>query len=348
MLMNKYPNKTFIATGDTLQRDPIGFVNSEYMEECMNIMFSNQILLSEIKRLKNEEDKEIWKGLKKDIFDMNQSIEDIIKKYKINTIYKISDVKTTKNIALFNFRCDIINNHIKVNILKEKCLYKEGLEIVKNGTYYKGKYKFCTNYTYKIISVGKLGVKILDELKKMDYFITNQELMKYFKLPYCLTIDSVQGISFEEDEKITIFDSNLPYVNRKFLWTGITRARKIENISVFIHSKNEVERLTESRIKQYFNFKINSYKQQDKIKNRTYNDEDFVNHDWIVDKMEKSKMICLGCNKYLEINLDENNDVISNITIDRIDNKLPHIQKNCQILCHHCNVSKSNRFNKLF
>ena len=348
LLMNKYPEKTFIATGDTLQRDPIGFVDSEYLDECMNIMFPNQIILKEIKRLKNEKDKEIWKGLKRDIFDMSQSIESIIKKYNINTIYKMSDVKTIKNIALFNFRCDAINNHVKVNILKEKCLYKEGLEIVKNGTYYKGKYKFCTNYTYKIINVGKLGVKIIDELKKMEYSITNQELIKYFKLPYCLTIDSVQGISFGEDEKITIFDSNLPYVNRKFLWTGITRARKIENISVYIHSKSEVERLTESRIKQYFNFKINSYKNQDKIKNRTWEECEYVNHDWLIEKIDKSNMICSGCQKYLEINLDENNDVESNITIDRIDNTKAHIQKNCQILCFTCNITKGNRMNKLF
>ena len=34
------------------------------------------------------------------------------------------------------------------------------------------------------------------------------------------------------------------------------------------------------------------------------------------------------------------NIVKSNITIDRIDNKISHIKNNCQLLCNMCNCSK--------
>ena len=44
--------------------------------------------------------------------------------------------------------------------------------------------------------------------------------------------------------------------------------------------------------------------------------------------------------KDLEIFIDNENIVKSDLTIDRIDNKLAHIKSNCKICCHHCNVSK--------
>ena len=34
------------------------------------------------------------------------------------------------------------------------------------------------------------------------------------------------------------------------------------------------------------------------------------------------------------------NTVKSNLTIDRIDNKIAHIKSNCKICCFMCNVSK--------
>ena len=50
-------------------------------------------------------------------------------------------------------------------------------------------------------------------------------LKKHFKLPYCSTVHSVQGLSI--DEELTIFDCNTPYVDKYFIWTAITRARDL-------------------------------------------------------------------------------------------------------------------------
>ncbi len=50
------------------------------IDNCINVIFNNQIEFSEIKRLKNEEDKKNMKNLKADIFDNNLSFMEIIKK----------------------------------------------------------------------------------------------------------------------------------------------------------------------------------------------------------------------------------------------------------------------------
>ena len=59
-IMNQYPEKHFIATGDCDQREPVGFKNSEYLKQSLNILFKDQILLSVIKRLESEEEGALW------------------------------------------------------------------------------------------------------------------------------------------------------------------------------------------------------------------------------------------------------------------------------------------------
>ena len=43
----------------------------------------------------------------------------------------------------------------------------------------------------------------------------------------------------------------------------------------------------------------------------------------------------------MTINIDDDNNIISNISVDRIDNKLSHIKNNCRLMCVSCNCSKS-------
>ena len=45
-----------------------------------------------------------------------------------------------------------------------------------------------------------------------------------------------------------------------------------------------------------------------------------------------------------ELFLNEDSNVVSNITVDRINNSLPHTKANSQLCCHHCNITKGNRY----
>lgn len=339
-LIKANPEKKFFATGDTNQRNPIGFDNSEYLEHCMNILFPNQILLKDIKRLVNEADKQKWKQLKKDIFESKMSIEDICKKHGIKIVRSMGDVTTQKNVCYFNFRCGSVNNWIHNTILKNKAQYLEGMEIICRKYEKTSEFVIHTNYTYRIKKIKGSLFTIVDEVDNIEYKLDIKIIQDNFKLPYALTCDSVQGLSFGEDEKVTIFDSNVPYTDRKYFYTAITRARKLDNIQVFIHSDAEVERLSDSKIKQYFRFKCEGYKLQDKKAGRAITDDDFVNENWIHDQLNKCEYKCVHCAKHFEINMDDEGYVHSDVTVDRIDNKKAHFKSNCVMSCLLCNVSK--------
>lgn len=338
-LMEQYPEKNFIATGDCDQRAPVGFNNSEYLTSCMNILFKDQILLQEIKRLDKEEDKQKMKELKKDIFNTSFSIESICDKYGLKKTSSMNEVNTKLNICLFNFRCDMVNERIHSKVFHKTTKFEVGQEIICKK--YERKNRLITNYKYKITKMKKNDVVIRDEVDEIDYKITPQILLNHFKLPYAVTCDSVQGIT--RNEPITIFDSNTPYVDRKFLWTALTRVKKLEDITIFIHSKEDVERLTTSRLNLYLKQKVDCYKSQDRKAEREYVEDDFVDVKWINEKFEASKY-CLFCKKHYELYLDQDSNVISNITVDRINNKLAHTKNNCQLCCHHCNITKGNRY----
>ena len=64
------PDKIVVATGDTSQLPPVEqYTNTKeyavYADECINIIFPNEIYLNENKRLKTKEDREIRANLQR-------------------------------------------------------------------------------------------------------------------------------------------------------------------------------------------------------------------------------------------------------------------------------------------
>lgn len=338
-IMNQYPEKNFIATGDSDQREPVGFKNSEYLNQALNILFKDQILLSVIKRLESEEDKIKLIGLKEDVLKSNMSIEEICDKYNLNKVYSLDEVKTKLNICFFRYRCELINEIIHFQVLNKTAKFEVGQEIVCKE--YERKLKLHPNYRFKIIKMKKQDVVIKDEVDNIEYKITPQILLKHFKLPYGLTCDSVQGLT--RNEPTTIFDAGCAYVDRKYLWTALTRVKKLNDISIFIHSKEELDRMLKSRIQLYFKEKVLSYKSQDRKAEREFIDEEFIDAKWITEELENNKC-CRFCKCYYEIFFNEDSFIVSNLTVDRINNNLPHVKSNCQLCCHHCNITKGNRY----
>ena len=106
--------------------------------------------------------------------------------------------------------------------------------------------------------------------------------------------------------------------------------------------KEELDKMLKSRIQLYFKEKVLSYKLQDKKADREFIDEEFIDAKWITEQFENNKC-CRFCKSYYEIRLNEDSNMVSNLTVDRINNTLAHIKSNCQLCCHHCNITKGNR-----
>jgi hypothetical protein len=85
--------------------------------------------------------------------------------------------------------------------------------------------------------------------------------------------------------------------------------------------------------------KVNNYKLQDKKAGRTFNPALYVNSDWIRKTRQAQNNECCICKRPLELCLNDGT-VTSNVTVDRINNKLAHIKSKCKLSCIKCNCSR--------
>ena len=342
MFMDNNKDKRFHCTRDIDQRKPFTFDcnnvkdENEYQLSCINQMFPDQITLKINKRLKRLSDKKTLMSLKREIFDLSKNPIEVLKNHGIKIINKLKDVKTTKNICLFNFRCNQINNYVSKNIIKKQGFYK-GLEIVCKSHYKTTNMRLYVNYHYVIESINEKNFTILESVDDIRMTLTIDKLDKHFKLPYASTCDSVQGLSI--GEKMTLFDCNTPYVDSFFIWTALTRAKYLKNVQVFEHSRHEVMSLRKSWVKLYLRNKVNGYKQQDKRAGREYVNKDYIDVEWFKTQYRDNKS-CPLCRAPFEVVIENDNNVTSNITADRKDNRQAHIVSNCQLMCVKCNNSK--------
>jgi hypothetical protein len=140
------------------------------------------------------------------------------------------------------------------------------------------------------------------------------------------------------ENKMCIFDTNTPYVDRNFIWTAITRCNYLNNVEIFVHSGKEVERLEQSKINQYLRFKIDNYKEQDKTANRKFKDDDYIDVETINKLINDYEHKCPFCKQPFEMFINDG-VVRSNITVQRNNNLDAHVKNNCSLLCCHCNCS---------
>ena len=213
----------------------------------------------------------------------------------------MKDLKTEKNVVYFNKRAEKVNKFIhsrkKIHNRKKVLEYNEikyytNLELICRKRFNIGKQLFMVNFTYVITEVSDDSLTIRDVCGEDENDITLPiKFVSNFNLPYCNTCHSIQGLSIKEP--ITIFDTNTPYVSRNWIWTAITRATDFNNITIFIHSGKEVERLEHFKLMQYFDLKIKGYKEQDKKCHRKYNPDDYISSYWICHMLS---FLCVSVN----------------------------------------------------
>ena len=304
----------------------------------MYIMFSNQISLKIDKRSVSEEDRTKKRGIKTDIFENNLSVDELIKKYEFKTISKMNDLKTINNICYFNSTCHRVNKHTHFKILKHTKEYFEGMNIkCKKYTVLKNKQKLNTNYIYKVLKIEKHNFTIINEIDNITLIVPVSVINSHFKYPYSCTIDSIQGKSISTD--LTIFDADLSYMSRRRLYTAITRARSLDKVTFFISSDDKRNQFRDFRYVQYFKFKIDNYKNQDKLKNRVYDEKDYITPDWFIEQFQKNNF-CKFCNTSFSLYLNDENNTVSDLTADRINNDLHQTKSNCFLSCYICNCSR--------
>ena len=210
------------------------------------------------------------------------------------------------------------NVHAKVKKPNSGYYYK-GLELVCKKHFSQKGVRLFINYIYVIESITKTYFTVREPVDDVviNFIFPNDTLTKYFKLSYANTCHSVQGMSISEP--ITIFNANIDsHVDRHFVWTAITRSTDFKNITMFIHSDKEVDRLSDARIMRYLKTKVDGYKIQDSNKARVMN-ANYVNAQWILNQYKQAPM-CAYRQVPFEFDIDEDENMTSNLSVDRRDN----------------------------
>ena len=228
--------------------------------------------------------------------------------------------------------------------------YYIGQKVICRQCFKRKTCQLYTNYIYERLNIEKeeedynITIRNVNDHKEM---MIKYEHLKYMSLPYSSTCHSVQGMTIHDP--YTIFDSNVAYADRRWIYTAVTRASDFNNITIFEHSKKECEILEKCKYKQYFDLKIDNYIKQDIVANRiTKNNdnelvyknvviEDYIDYNWI----NKQDFKCYMCGEYFDIELVDAK-VNSNLTVDRINNSCYHSKSNCKLCCLSCNCAKRN------
>ena len=328
---DEHPSKIVIATGDTNQLESIDLITNQhdydkYYNKCIDLIFPIHMFFKENKRLRTQADKERLRRFKQEIFDESIPTTTTIKKY-----FKLTrETKTLDNIAYRNSTCQSVSNYVRSEILKKTNAYEVGEILVCRQWLKLKKVVFNVNYEYTITAVGDTSITLNGETT-----LPLEVVKKSFMHNYCRTCHSFQGSTIK-DKAITIYDWKFFHVNRKWLYTAITRATDLSKVYFFDYDEAKQE---EQEMLDYLQKKVDRYKQQDRKAKRPISEQNYITKEWLASCIGKSCNSCGDCLTYSKCN----GKVDCNLTAQRVNNEECHHLENLVAYCVYCNTSVSNR-----
>ncbi|MFM7978479.1 MAG: C-terminal helicase domain-containing protein, partial [Candidatus Fonsibacter sp.] len=97
--------------------------------------------------------------------------------------------------------------------------------------------KFNVNYEYVLSQINDTELIITDQSINESYTVPIKYIKANFIHGYCRTCHSLQGSSISRE--ITIFDWELFYTSRKWIYTAATRATDLNQVFLY-NGKSEV------------------------------------------------------------------------------------------------------------
>ena len=355
---------THVGNGDSRQNAPIGEnVTGGKYQKIIDAMFPNQLTLFCCKRLILEEDRATLKLIEHDLFNTDISNLDLVNKYfSKNIVYNADEIKCNQHITYYRASSKVANimTHKRVNVNKrhKTCVidglsYYEGLvirmiktlKIVTKKTESKTKTnkiesktetkkiepKMFNNYTYKITKISKDHITVSDVLTDEKFELTYNQVIKYTSLNYSKTVHSSQGLSIKEP--YCIWDVNASkYITKNWLWVAITRAIRLSDIQFHFGRVANNTRTFQQMVEGYISQDVN----KDRTLDQLLQCPQYIDAEWINDRYLKSD-VCKMCSNSMTLEKGSENL----LTVDRLNNLLPHVKTNCQLLCLACNRGKN-------
>ena len=320
-LMQQHPNIRFVATGDYRQNEAVCLgVDDEMNVKMINYLFSNHLVLNEVKRVDDERDKKLYPLLYDALFEQKMHPKLVVEKYFADRITtKKADIKHELNITLTNATRQAVNQIVHKR-KRRKSIHTEGQTLILK-TYIRG---MINNGEYRLVNLGEKNFTVRNTEGSKTLRINK---LKHFQLPYGRTCQSYQGLTIRSP--FTIFDIDHYFCDAKWFWTAITRASSLKYVHFFL-GKSLGEHLKRS---EHIQKKLKGYKKTDKEKG-LFDSDHFIDKKWIRDALEKTKRCPrTRCgNAWLP-------DGKNQWSVNRISNSLGHVKSNCEIICYSCNCS---------
>ena len=336
------PDIIVIGTGDVKQLQGVEVMTNcqnpaVYIDNCIDIVFIYNIFLEVCKRVgakdseEGDRNREIINNMYNDFWESKLPIQDIIPKYFETT----DDIMASEhNIAYTNIRCRNVANEIR-NRLNKKDKYEVGEILIARKWIKQPRVHVNLRYRITNIEQDELGAQITlqniandeDEFMLFEAVVDNN-----FIYSYCATCHSSQGASVKGS--ITIHEYNLPIASREWVWTSITRCVDFRKVRFYSNPSFD-KQMDKNMIMRYFKNKVENYKLQDRLSQRSINEEEYITPEWCL-KMFKSR--CEKCNTAFNFEVKQGK-LCSNFTAQRLCNDYGHQLDNCCAYCFYCNVS---------
>ena len=145
---------------------------------------------------------------------------------------------------------------------------------------------------FKVVNISG-NVVTLENIKSKDRYTTDiSTLDNHFRYDYCTTCHSAQGASIKG--RITIHEWEKSYlVSREWIWCALTRSTDFNDVMFFEGKANNSE-LSEESLHRYLSNKIKNYKLQDEAKKRKIDNDEYVDVEWFMKRINGNCQNC-GC-----------------------------------------------------
>jgi hypothetical protein len=176
---------------------------------------------------------------------------------------------------------------------------------------------------------------ITDQSINEPYTVPIKSIKANFIHGYCRTCHSYQGSTIDDD--IIIFDWQHYCVDKKWLYTAVTRATDLKRVKFFSGKSKE---FNNELLQTYAKNKIKNYMDQDKKAKREINEEKYMKPKQFISWI---RSCCKSCGDPFQFEISRSGTITCNLTANRIDNDDAHHRDNIEPMCITCNCSLSNR-----
>ena len=149
-----------------------------------------------------------------------------------------------------------------------------------------------------------------------------------FVNPEATTGASAQGDTI--DTPFCIFEAYHYFMTWKAIHTAILRATCLANVYIYIGPS------TTAKVISVIKRKIKRHMEADEAAGREWGSwSEYVDKKWVCDTLKKNNACCSSCGDQLSLDYEPHDP--KQWSINRLNNKLAHTKRNCEIICLSCN-----------